>query len=76
MILVTAFTDSWHGTGCGVAGALCDCGRLSTPLLLSTGENHEVTLLSYLLLMAVAVLVLVILRPWSRLLLRLLPAPC
>src|SRR5580698_8417774 len=43
-------------------------GGLSTPLLLSTGENHEVALLSYLLLLDVAVLVLVALRPWSRLL--------
>jgi uncharacterized membrane protein len=43
-------------------------GGLSTPLLLSTGQNHEVALLSYLLLMDVAVLVLVVLRPWSRLL--------
>jgi uncharacterized membrane protein len=43
-------------------------GGLSTPLLLSTGENHEVTLFSYLLLLDIAVLVLVALRPWSRLL--------
>jgi uncharacterized membrane protein len=43
-------------------------GALSTPLLVSTGENHEVTLFSYLLLLDVAVLILVILKPWSRLL--------
>jgi uncharacterized membrane protein len=43
-------------------------GCLSTPLLVSTGENHQIALFSYLLLMDLAVLVLVALKPWSRLL--------
>jgi uncharacterized membrane protein len=43
-------------------------GGLSTPLLVSTGGNHEVTLFSYLLMLDLTVLVLVVLRPWSRLL--------
>ena len=43
-------------------------GGLSTPLLVSTGENHEVALFSYLLMLDIAVLILVMLRPWSRLL--------
>lgn len=43
-------------------------GALGTPLLVSTGENHEVTLFAYLLLLNVTVLLLVMLRPWSRLL--------
>jgi uncharacterized membrane protein len=43
-------------------------GGFSTPLLLSTGENHEVALFAYLLLLDAAVLVLVALKPWSRLL--------
>lgn len=43
-------------------------GGLTTPLLVSTGGNHEVTLFSYLLILDIAVLVLVTLRPWSRLL--------
>ncbi|MBV8629399.1 MAG: DUF2339 domain-containing protein, partial [Silvibacterium sp.] len=43
-------------------------GGFSTPLLVSNGENHEVALFSYLLLLNLAVLVLVMLRPWSRLL--------
>jgi uncharacterized membrane protein len=43
-------------------------GCLSTPLLVSTGQNHEITLFSYLLVMDLAVLVLVALKPWSRLL--------
>jgi len=69
MILVTAFNGfmAWVQDA-ELLALYAIVGGLSTPLLLSTGENHEVTLLSYLLLMAVAVLVLVILRPWSRLL--------
>jgi uncharacterized membrane protein len=43
-------------------------GGLSTPVLISTGGNHEVTLFSYLLMLDVAVLILVTLRSWSRLL--------
>ncbi|HEY1807070.1 MAG TPA: DUF2339 domain-containing protein, partial [Acidobacteriaceae bacterium] len=43
-------------------------GGFSTPLLISTGENHEVALFTYLLLLDLAVLVLVTLKPWSRLL--------
>lgn len=43
-------------------------GGVSTPLLLSTGENHEVTLFTYLLVIDIAVLALVALKPWSRLL--------
>jgi len=43
-------------------------GALGTPLLVSTGENREVTLFAYLLLLDVTVLLLVMLRPWSRLL--------
>lgn len=44
-------------------------GGYSTPLLLSTGQNHEVALFSYLLLLSTATLTLIALRPWSRLLL-------
>lgn len=43
-------------------------GALSTPLLVSTGVNHEITLFTYLLILDLAVLILVALRPWSRLL--------
>jgi uncharacterized membrane protein len=69
MILVTAFNGlmAWVQDA-ELLALYAIVGGLSTPLLLSTGENHEVALLSYLLLMAVAVLVLVVLRPWSRLL--------
>ena len=69
MIVVTAF----NGYMCWVQNSellalYAIVGGFSTPLLLSNGENHEVTLFSYLLLLNVAVLVLVVLRPWSRLL--------
>src|SRR6185437_341428 len=43
-------------------------GGLGTPLLVSTGGNHEITLFTYLLMLDCSVLVLVALRPWSRLL--------
>ena len=45
-----------------IAGALC------TPALLSTGENHEISLFSYLLVLDLSILVLAMLKPWSRLL--------
>jgi len=69
MILVTAFNGfmAWVQDA-ELLALYAIVGGLSTPLLLSTGENHEVTLFSYLLLMDVAVLILVVLRPWSRLL--------
>jgi hypothetical protein len=69
MILVTAFNGflSWVQDA-ELLAVYAIIGGLSTPLLLSTGENHEVTLFSYLLVLDVAVLVLVALRPWSRLL--------
>jgi uncharacterized membrane protein len=69
MILVTAFNGfmAWVQDA-ELLALYAIVGGLSTPLLLSTGENHEVALLSYLLLLDVAVLVLLALRPWSRLL--------
>jgi uncharacterized membrane protein len=43
-------------------------GGFSTPLLLSTGENHEVALFSYVCLLDIAILVIAIIKPWQRLL--------
>ncbi len=51
-------------------------GGLGTPLLVSTGENREVTLFTYLLILDCAVLVLVALRPWSRLLFAAFTGTC
>jgi uncharacterized membrane protein len=69
MILVTAFNGfmSWIQDA-ELLALYAIAGGLSTPLLVSTGENHEVALFGYLLMLDVAVLVLVVLRPWSRLL--------
>jgi uncharacterized membrane protein len=43
-------------------------GGYITPLLLSNGENHQLPLFTYLLLLNIATLALTMLRPWSRLL--------
>ncbi|MFI4983011.1 MAG: DUF2339 domain-containing protein, partial [Nevskiales bacterium] len=69
MILVTAFNGymAWVQDA-ELLALYAIVGGLSTPLLVSTGENHEVAPFSYLLLLNVAVLVLVALKPWSRLL--------
>ena len=69
MLLVTAFNGymAWVQDA-ELLGLYGIVGGLSIPLLLSTGQNHEVTLFSYLLVLDIAVLVLVALRPWSRLL--------
>lgn len=69
MIAVTAFNGymAW-AQDAELLALYSIAGCLSTPLLLSTGENHEITLFGYLLLMNLAVLWLTALRPWSRLL--------
>ena len=69
MIAVTAFNGymSWRRNA-EVLALYSIVGGFSTPLLLSTGENHEVSLFTYLLILNIAVLVLAELRPWSRLL--------
>jgi len=69
MILVTAFNGfmSWRQDA-ELLALYAVAGGLSTPLLVSTGENHEAALFTYLLILDLAVLVLVVLRPWSRLL--------
>ena len=69
MILVTAFNGymAWVQDA-ELLALYAIVGGYSTPILVSTGENHEVTLFSYMLLLDIAVLVLVLLRPWSRLL--------
>jgi uncharacterized membrane protein len=69
MILVTAFNGyiSW-ARNAELLALYAIAGGLTTPLLVSTGGNHEVTLFSYLLILDIAVLLLAVLRPWSRLL--------
>ena len=68
MIAVTAFNGymAWIQDA-ELLALYAIAGGLSTPLLVSTGGNHEVTLFTYLLILDLAVLILVALRPWSRL---------
>jgi uncharacterized membrane protein len=49
-------------------------GGYLTPVLLSTGGDHEVFLFTYLFIFAVAVFALLIAKPWPRLLLGAFPA--
>ena len=43
-------------------------GGFATPVLLSTGENHEAVLFTYIALLDMAILVTAIFKPWRRLL--------
>jgi uncharacterized membrane protein len=43
-------------------------GGFATPILLSTGQNHEVVLFSYVALLDVAILAMAVVKPWRRLL--------
>lgn len=69
MIAVTAFNGymSWLENS-ELLALYAILGGLSTPLLVSTGGNHEITLFVYLLILDLTVLVLAAARPWSRLL--------
>jgi uncharacterized membrane protein len=69
MIAVTAFNGymAWIQDA-ELLALYAITGALSTPLLVSTGGNHQVVLFTYLLILDLAMLVLVALKPWSRLL--------
>jgi uncharacterized membrane protein len=43
-------------------------GGFATPVLLSTGQNHEVVLFSYVCLLDIAILTMAVVKPWRRLL--------
>jgi uncharacterized membrane protein len=43
-------------------------GGFSTPVLLSTGENHEAVLFCYVALLNIAILTMAVFKPWRRLL--------
>ena len=51
-----------------ILAAFALTGGFSTPLLVSTGQNHEIALFAYVALLDVATLALVVLKPWRRLL--------
>jgi uncharacterized membrane protein len=69
MILVTASTITLALTqDAEVLAAFAMIGGFSTPLLLSTGQNHEFVLFSYICLLDLAILAMVTVKPWRRLL--------
>jgi uncharacterized membrane protein len=75
MILVTAWNAylAWSQNS-QLLAAYALAGGFATPLLLSTGGNHEIFLFTYILAIDVATVILVRLKPWSRLLLGAFPA--
>ena len=52
-----------------ILAAFSLAGGFVTPLLLSTGQNRELALFSYVALLDLAALALIVLKPWRRLLL-------
>ncbi|HEX7287179.1 MAG TPA: DUF2339 domain-containing protein, partial [Candidatus Angelobacter sp.] len=69
MALVTASTITLALTqDAEILAAFAMLGGFSTPVLLSTGENHEVVLFSYVILLDVAMLAMTAFKPWRRLL--------
>jgi len=75
MILVTAWNAymAW-AQDAELLAAYALAGGLATPLLLSTGGNHEIFLFTYLLAIDIATVLLVRIKPWQRLLLGAFPA--
>jgi uncharacterized membrane protein len=75
MILVTAWNAymAWSQNS-QILAAYALAGGFATPLLLSTGGNHEVFLFTYVLAIDIAAVVLVRLKSWPRLLLGAFPA--
>ncbi|PYX41894.1 MAG: hypothetical protein DMG81_02660 [Acidobacteria bacterium] len=69
MLAVTASTAALAiAQNAEILAALALTGGFSTPLLLSTGQNHELQLFSYLALLDVATIAMVARKPWRRLL--------
>jgi uncharacterized membrane protein len=69
MLVVTAATAAMAvSQDAQILAAFALTGGFSTPLLLSTGQNRELALFSYVAILDIATLVLVIFKPWRRLL--------
>lgn len=67
MILVTASTITLALTqDAEILGVYAIIGGFSTPVLVSTGENHEIVLFSYVCLLDLAILAMVSFKPWRR----------
>ncbi len=75
MVVVTAWNAimAWSQDAPLLAGYAL-LGAYLTPILLGTGGDHEVFLFSYLLVIALALLALLRVKPWSLLLPAALPA--
>jgi uncharacterized membrane protein len=70
MFVVTASTVAMAiAEDAEILAAFALVGGFATPLLLSTGENKEIQLFSYIALLDIASVVLVTRKPWRRLLL-------
>jgi uncharacterized membrane protein len=69
MIIVTAATAFMAlSQDAQVLAAFALVGGFVTPVLVSTGENHEFALFSYVALLDIAAVALIAVRPWRRLL--------
>ncbi|MGB6385119.1 MAG: DUF2339 domain-containing protein [Terriglobales bacterium] len=69
MVIVTAATGLLaFKQDAEILAAFALTGGFSTPLLLSTGQNREVELFSYVALLCAASAALVVVKPWRRLL--------
>jgi uncharacterized membrane protein len=67
MIIVTASTCALAvAQDAEVLAIFAISGGFATPALLSTGENHEIVLFSYLAVLDLAVFVLTAVKPWRR----------
>jgi uncharacterized membrane protein len=70
MIIVTASTIALAiSQDAQILAAYALIGGFSSPVLVSSGENHEVVLFSYVAMLDLAMLVAAIFKPWRRLML-------
>ena len=69
MIVVTGSTIALAlSQDAEILAAFAMIGGFGTPVLLSSGENHEVALFAYVALLDAAILAMVTVKPWRRLL--------
>jgi uncharacterized membrane protein len=69
MLAVTAATAAMAlAQDAQILAAFALTGGFSTPLLLSTGQNREIALFAYVVVLDLATLILVTFKPWRRLL--------
>ncbi|MBO0910610.1 MAG: DUF2339 domain-containing protein [Acidobacteria bacterium] len=67
MIIVTGVTEALAVVeDAEVLAVFAIAGGFATPVLLSTGENREIVLFAYLALLDLAILSLIIVKPWHR----------